>query len=148
LLWFALGGVLVLGILGIGAVFGVMAYLSAEREVSAARETVAERTVELDGVGAETVGRRLAPRGWKVSGEPVLNLEGTHQMHIITIQRGETFGVVTIYDFVDTSGAERHAQELGKQGLAVVRDGDLILSVEVRGNAAEATALLELISKG
>jgi hypothetical protein len=82
-----------------------------------------------------------------VSGEPVLNLEGTHQMHIVTIQRGEQYGVATIYDFVDVSGAERHAQELAKQGLAVARDGDLILSVEVRGNPAEATALLELITK-
>jgi hypothetical protein len=97
-------------------------------------------------VGAETVGKRIAPLGWKVEGDPVLNLEGTHQMHIITIKRGTEYGVVTIYDFVDTSGAETEAKKLEGPGHAVARDKDLVLLVEVRGNTAEAKKLVEKIT--
>jgi hypothetical protein len=109
-------------------------------------ESRPSRSVSLQGIGSETVRRRVEPRGWKLQGEPILNLEGTHQMQIVTFQQGQRYAVVTIYDFVDALAAEQHAKKLRGEGLAVALDRDVILSVEVRGEAAEAEKLLELIT--
>jgi hypothetical protein len=143
-LWAVLGAVCVLGAIGGAGVVGVLYFRSASSETA----TAPAASVNLQGIGAETVGKRVAPLGWQVEGQPILNLEGTHQMHIVTIKKGAEYGVVTIYDYLDATGAETEAKRLEGQGLAVARDSDLILTVEVRGNAAEAKKLLEAITRG
>jgi hypothetical protein len=139
-------GFLLLGVLGVLGVGGAL-YFRASASTDSASAPAPAAAVSLQGLGAETVGKRVAPLGWKVQGEPILNLEGTHQMHIVTIQRGAEYGVVTIYDYLDASGAETEGKRLEGQGLAVARDKDLMLTVEVRGNAAEAKKLLEAITR-
>jgi hypothetical protein len=140
-------GFLVFGALGVLGVGGAL-YFRSSAAVASASGPAPAAAVSLQGIGAETVGKRVAPLGWKVQGEPILNLEGTHQMHIVTIQRGAEYGVVTIYDYLDASGAETEGKRLEAQGLAVARDKDLMLTVEVRGNTAEAKKLLETITRG
>jgi hypothetical protein len=143
--WIVLAGALVV-LLG-GAAAGAGALLWARDRPEAADTAEIElRRVRLDGIGSETVARRIQPRGWTLHGHPVLNLEGTHQMQIVTIKRGEQYGVVTVFDFVDALAAEQHAQKLQREGLAVAHDRDLILTVELKGDPTEALKLLELIT--
>jgi hypothetical protein len=145
LLWLALAvaGVLLVG--GAAAATGALLWTSGRDgpSSSAPREL---RSVPLQGIGSETVRRRIEPRGWKLAGDPILNLEGTHQMQIVTFEQNQRYAVVTIFDFVDALAAEQHARELRRQGLAVAHDRDLILSVEVRGDPAEAEQLLASIT--
>jgi len=145
-IWFVAGGLVVFLLLA-AAVGGGAFYMMWHEDQAAAPPVVAGGgSKKLEGIGAETVRRRIEPRGWKVDGEPILNLEGSYQMNIIGINRGNQKGVVNIYDFVDAIEAEQFSAKLQKSGAAVARDRDLILEVTVTGDSTEGKKLLDLIA--
>ena len=144
--WILLGVLLIVLPLGVAAAGA--GYFLFGKDAPAATPPSDTAAVELEGIGGETIRRRVAPAGWTLPGEPVLNLEGTHQMNIFTLQKGDRYATVTIYDFVDVLEAETHVATLTtKPDIAAVRDHDLILAVEVRADGAEAKKLLALVTQ-
>lgn len=90
---------------------------------------------------------RAERAGWKVNGEPLTNIEGTHTTASMVLTREGKTALVALLIADDDRVADALVASASKQeDVAAMRDGTGALTVTVKGDRAAAEALLKVLT--